>query len=122
MMFSTTSNVRSPRPEVRGNDRWIGADARRVALGKSLSVVEDMDSIAGAHDHVHVVLDEEYAAPEGLAHLRDSREKVGPLIIVQPRRRLTQQQDPRLECDCACTPPPPLVAVRHRTGRGFANA
>ena len=56
------------------------------ALGDLLAVVEHRDPVADAHDHLHVVLDEEDRQAELAPQLVDQRHHLGGLARVHARR------------------------------------
>ena len=79
-------------------------------------MVHDHDVIADAHDHPHVVFDEQHAQPEVGAEPADERGHLGGLVRVHPGRRLVEQQQGRLVAQRTGELEAPLVAVRQVLG------
>ena len=102
--------------------RGFATDLLRRALGDLLAVVEDGDAVADAHDHLHVVLDEQDGQAQLGPQLVDERHHLGRLARVHPGGRLVEQQELGLAAERAGDLEPTLVAVRQVLGQVVAAA
>ena len=80
------------------------------------AVLEDRDPLGDAHDHLHVVLDEEHGHALLVADLLDERRELGGLLRVHARGRLVEEEELRVRRERARDLEPPLIAVRERAG------
>ena len=96
--------------EIRVDHALILAHLVREPVGHRLAVVEDLDPFADAEDHAHVVLDEQDAAAEVVADLDDRARQLLALGVVEPGRRLVEEQEARPDRDRAGDADPPLLA------------
>mgnify|MGYP000709525261 CR=1 FL=1 len=67
----------------------------RVALGDELAVFQHPDVLAHAHDHFHVVLDEQDGQVEFVADMPDETHELGAFLRVHPRRGFVEEQEIR---------------------------
>ena len=104
------------RAQVRLDDAGVGAHLFGRALGDALAVVEHGDAVADAHDHAHVVLDEQDGQAQLGAQLGDEPLHLLGLVGVHARRRLIQQQQHRLAGQGAGDLQAALVAVGQVAG------
>ena len=72
--------------------RAVGPDLGRRPFGDLLAVVEDRDPVADAHDHAHVVLDEQDRQAQLVPDPAEEGHHRGRLGRVHARRRLVEQQ------------------------------
>ena len=89
----------------------VSADLVRGALGDLLAVVEHRDPVADAHDHPHVVLDEQDRDAQLPADAGDEVGHLAGLDRVHAGRRLVEQQEARLAGERAGDLQAALVAV-----------
>src|SRR2546421_1818120 len=93
-----SSAANAPKParrsalatEVGLNDPRVGLDGARRPFGDLLPVIEDEHGLAEAHDHLHVVLDEQH----GLAGVAQPAHRVQQVVeerAVDAGRRLVEQ-------------------------------
>ena len=78
--------------EVGGHDDRIVAHLVGRALADLTAEVEDDDVIAGAHDEVHVVLDEEDGDAPVVGESAHQAGELGRLVVAEPGRRLVEEQ------------------------------
>src|SRR5688572_4619340 len=81
--------------EVRLDHRGVGPHLRRWALRDLAPEVEHVDSIGDRHDQVHVVLDEQDREVVVDPNAPDQRREFPHLLVVEPARRLVEQEQPR---------------------------
>ena len=81
------------RPRSRPGSRCTSAG---VPLGDLAAEVEHVHVVGDAHDEVHVVLDEEHGQLAVVADLPDEAAELLDLLVVEPARRLVEQQQLRL--------------------------
>ena len=81
----------------------VGLDHGRVRthlrgrpLGDLPTEAHDVDVVGDPHDEVHVVLDEEHGELEVVADLLDEHAELRHLLVVQPARRLVEEEQARL--------------------------
>src|SRR5439155_11833137 len=92
---SVSLSTTRPPAEIGLQNRGALADLFEPALGDLGAVIEGHDPIADPADDRHIVLDQEHRNPSGADTLDVSHELMG-LGRVHSRRRLVQQQQPRL--------------------------
>ena len=116
---------RQPRAALRasGSRAEIGLDHGRVALdllrrafGDRPAARDHVDALADPHDHPHVVLDQQHAAPEFCGDPRDQPHQLVALGIRQPGRRLVQQHEAGRHRERAADADQPLPAIGQRVG------
>lgn len=73
-------------------DEWVGLYLVRRALGDYFAVIQNRDSLANAHDQIHVVLYEQDSQMEGIAYLLYVLHKLRSFGGVHACGRLIQQQ------------------------------
>ena len=108
---------RAAAPEVGLDDAWVRLDLGGVALGDLLAVVEHRDALRDAHDHPHLVLDEEDRDPQLVAQVPDEVGQLGRLRGVHARRRLVEEEQARLVGERPADLEPALVAIRAACSR-----
>ena len=86
-----------------------------------LPEVEHVDVVARTHHEAHVVLDEQDAEAVGRELAQQRAELVG-LVLVEPGRRLVEQQHPRLARERARHLDQPRVPVGSVSTRSSATA
>src|SRR5919112_1798364 len=86
------------------------------SLGDLLSVIQHRHPVGDAHDHPHLVLDEQHGDPAVLTETPDQVGQPGCLLRVHPGSRLVQQQELRLGGQGPGYLQPPLVPVREVLG------
>ena len=74
--------------------RGFVAHLRGRALGDLAAEVEHDDLVGDRHDHRHVVLDEQHAEVELVAHRPDQLAELVDLGVREPGRGLVEQQQP----------------------------
>ncbi len=79
--------------EVSREHLGVLADLFRGAVGDGLAVVEDVDLLAHAHDHLHVVLDEDDGDLELVAEPADLLLEALGLAVVHPGGGLVEEQE-----------------------------
>ena len=81
--------------EVGFDDPRVVADGVRIALGDELAVFQHPDVLAHAHDHFHVVLDEQDGQVELVADMPDEAHEFGAFLRVHPGGGLVEEQEVR---------------------------
>lgn len=69
--------------------------ASGIALGDELAVFQHPDVLAHAHDHFHVVLDEQDGQVELVADMPDEAHEFGAFLRVHPGGGLVEEQEVR---------------------------
>jgi hypothetical protein len=103
-------------PEIGGDHVGVLLDGRRGPLGDDAAVVEDDDAVGHAHDHRHVVLDEEDRDPlllDGAEELHEARGLGG----VHAGDWLVEEQHGGLGRERERHPDEALVAVGQSAGK-----
>src|ERR671917_718581 len=127
-MFSISSSgmeLRSTRlrgAEVGFYDARVLAHLARRALGDLLAVIQHGYPVGDAHDHPHLVLDEEDGDPPLLPQPPDELREARGLLRVHPRRRLVEEEQLGLRGQGARYLEAPLIPVREVLGEGFTLA
>ena len=89
----------------------VGAHLGRRTLRDLLAVVEHGDPVADAHDHLHVVLDQQDGQAQTLAKLADEVGQLARLLRVHAGGRLVEQEELGLGGQGPGDLEPSLVAV-----------
>ena len=88
--FSSAISFLSLLAQIGLDDHGVVLDILGGALGDDLTEVEHADTLADAHDQIHVVLDEHDGDLEGVADLDDIFHELGSLgcekgrIVLEP--------------------------------------
>src|SRR5437762_3167442 len=98
-------------PEIRLDDARVGAYLVGRPLSDHFAVVEDHDSLADPHDHLHVVFDEEYRHTR-LEDLADEAHEFDLFLWGEAGGGLVEQEQPRLCRERPRDLEPSLPAVR----------
>src|SRR5437879_2883534 len=97
--------------QIRLDHAGVFADLIRTALRDLLAVVEDHDPLRDPHDHLHVVLDEEYGDPAGQDPFHE-RHELDLLLGCEAGGRLVEQEQLGIRGEGAGDLEPSLLAVR----------
>jgi hypothetical protein len=101
--------------EVSFNDAGMISDIGRTAVGQFFSVIEDGNSVAGAHHDLHVMLDEHHA-DAGLLNSTDHANQPAGFGSVQSGGRFIRQDKPRLANKGTRNFKQPLMAIGKASG------
>ena len=85
-----------PRAQIRVDNLLVVANLVGCALRDDAAVVHDDHAVAGAHDEVEVVLDDEQRDAVAPPQVEDVLEQLDPERRADARHRLVEQQDARL--------------------------
>ena len=110
------SGLRRAAAEVCLDDLRVRADVDWRPLGDDLAVVEDGHPVADAHDHPHVVLDEQDGQAELGAQAPDEVGHLAGLARVHAGRGLIEQQQLRARAEGTGDLEAALIAVRQVAG------
>src|SRR4051812_3881972 len=81
-------------PEVDLDDAGILADRGGLALDHGPAAVQDVQPVAGAHHHGHVVLHEQDPAVTAPGEATDGGDELDGLRLVLPGGRLVEEEEP----------------------------
>src|SRR5262245_41418270 len=81
-------------PEIGADDVGVALDLGRAALGDLPPEVEHDHAIGHLHDQAHVVLDQQHRGAAVIPDLAHQARECRDLLVVEPARRLVEQEQP----------------------------
>src|SRR4051812_46932477 len=98
-------------PQVRLDHAGVTAHFFRSALGYLAAVVKHRNTLRQPHDHLHVVLDEEYCQVEAIAQAPNECNQVAGLVWVHACSWLVEKEQLWITPQCARYLQPALIAI-----------